>query len=189
MIELHVLEPLGNLFEELRLLLLDPVNYILLITYPTHKYVTIRNFNPRSKKIGIKILNLLKVNFPRFNIFLTGSSALEIPGRGDIDLIAGCPKKYFRNYVPELIKMFGKPHKKARNIIEWAFKYEDCDVELCLVDPNYKLYKRYAKSLEILSRKENREKYLALKLESDGLSERAYERKRLKLFVNLGIRG
>ena len=176
-----------KVFEEVGLFINGPLEYILLFTSPNNKYVSIAPFNPKNKEKGKELVRKLHDRLPGLKVNFFGSSALEVPGRGDIDLVAECKPQDFDKYLPWLTEMFGRPVKTTKRLIGWDFKHKGVDVELILIDPTYKLFRWYFNAFYTLSKKEVKEKYIKLKFESDGISIREYEKRKLKFFRDLGI--
>lgn len=167
----------------LSLLKNSPKDYIYSFFVSNEKVVTIRPYDPRSKKIAQEIIRSIKNVAPKLSIIYFGSSKLEISGRRDIDLFVEVKRNDFDTYLPLFVKLFKAPTKRRRKAIEWRFKRQNYTVEISMVDPKSTIYKRQEKLNKILNEnKKILKEYEVLKRNLNGHTQRTYVRMRMKFF-------
>lgn len=172
---------------EWRLFIQSPKRYLYIFTFPKNKYITISNFDPKLKIKGEEIVARLAKEFPFAKVHFFGSVALELPGQGDLDLMMECSKYNFYNYSMKLEKIYGIPVFSKPDFLQWEFEEDGYQGELALATPDSRLFKMYSHVFDVLNQKEVKAAYKKLKLESNGISKRAYEKKRLRFFNDLGL--
>ncbi len=173
---------------DIMLFLRAPKEFLFSFTYPTNTYVTIKPYDPKVTDMGKDIIKEIHKVYPELIVHLLGSTALEIAGQRDIDLIAECSASDFNRYLPGLVKLFGEPEKTHTLFVEWSFTKSDCDIQFLLIDPKAPLYKKMIKTnKKLASSKKLAKAYEKVKLEANGVSVREYARRRLEFFVSIGM--
>lgn len=152
-------------------------------TIPEDKMANVRSFDPKVRVVGNKIVQNINNKIPELEVLFMGASALGIAGQNDIDLnILSTPNKY-KNYLPPLIQMFGKPAKTNPNLVKWEFIKDGFEVELYLTDKDSPELQRQIKTFNILKNNQALAKeYEDIKLRSNGLSFREYMRRKFEFF-------
>jgi GrpB-like predicted nucleotidyltransferase (UPF0157 family) len=171
------------------LLLVTPKDFLYSFTYSPTKKVDIKNYDPNCKKISNAIIHDLKKVAPSLKIHYVGSSSLGIIGEHDIDLVAGISYKKFGNYLPALTAKFGRPNNKREKFIEWKIVNNGYNIEFSIIDPTHDAYKRKLNGIKAL--RENPKilkQYKFLKMNSQEVSEREYDRRKLWFFIKVRYR-
>jgi len=146
---------------------------------PKNKIVKIFPFNRNITKIAEEIITSVNNIYPDLEIKHMGASALKISGQNDIDIYAFSDPKDFSKFLPELIKLFGKPINKHETFYEWKFNKNDFDIEFYLTAKNSKTMKEQIKVFEILKNNKNLLKeYKHLKESMNGQSFKKYQEKK-----------
>lgn len=152
-------------------------------TIPASKKVFIKPFNPKIKEISEEIISKIRNLFPALKVLYMGASSLGISGQNDIDIYTLSNPKNFNKYLPELIKIFGKPLHKHDKSIEWKFKRSGFDVEFYLTDPKSPSVQRQIQIFNILkSNKKLLKEYENLKLSFNGKSFRDYQKAKYEFY-------
>lgn len=149
------------------------------------KKVEIFPYNPKTKAVFFKMKEEIKRCLGNREILHCGSTALGIPGQGEIDLYIPVFENEFDYYLDKLIGHFGKagsiyPLKRARFV-----KYlEDTKIEIFLMNKetddwkNHIIFENY-----LSSNSDSLEEYKKIKEDSRELSIQKYYRKKLE-FIN-----
>jgi GrpB-like predicted nucleotidyltransferase (UPF0157 family) len=162
------------------------IDYLYSFTISNTETITLLPYNPHLKKIATKVINQIHTEKPDLKVELLGSTAFEIEGQYDIDMVAECEPSQLKTYLPALKKILGKPHKKRAYFVEWLLTIEDCSIEFCLMDPSsYKYQKRMLIYRTIKNSTKLIEEYRDLKLRLNGSSLRMYEQERQKFFLKI----
>lgn len=155
----------------------DEINYLNKI--PKDKKVKIYPFDPKVTEIAEEITNSIHGIYPNLEIKHMGASALKISGQNDIDIYALSNSKDFGKYLPNLIKLFGKPLHKHKTFIEWKFKKDKFDVEFYLTEPpreHIKIFEMFKDNTNLLKEYEN------LKSSMNRKSFREYQEKKYEFY-------
>lgn len=168
---------------DISLLKNSPRDYLYSYVISNDKIVKMYPYDPRANKIAETITKSIKKSAPGADVLFIGSSKLKIPGRRDIDLLIKVPKNEFDDYLPAFTKLFNTPSKTRRSFVEWNFKMLDYRIEISMIDPKSRLFKRQEKLHNTLNRnKRVLKEYEELKQNLNGTTQRVYIRKRLKFF-------
>ncbi|KKR30453.1 hypothetical protein A2715_04515 [Candidatus Woesebacteria bacterium RIFCSPHIGHO2_01_FULL_39_32] len=177
---------LRNIKRDLILIYKAPTGYFFSFLESTTEKVGIENYDPRSTLVGRKIVRDIKKHIPNLKVHFHGSSALQIQGQNDIDLLLEGKLEEFDKFLPELTQLFGKPIKRGKKYIEWHFRREKYKVELLLIDPKSRMFKELITVYLVLrSDKKLLKEYEQIKLNSNGLSPREYQKNRLEFYNKL----
>ena len=162
------------------------IDYLYSFFLSSEEKIFLKPYNPKLKKIAFDLVDKIHTFEPNLKINIIGSTAFEIDGQYDIDLIAESKTSNFDRYLPSLIKIFGKRYKRRRHFIEWLMNTDGCAVELCLMDPaSHKFKKRMLIYNLIKDNKKLIEEYKKLKLSLNGCSLKTYEQERQKFFLKI----
>jgi phosphatidyl-myo-inositol alpha-mannosyltransferase len=174
---------INSIKDHLKCFLIQPRNYLYLLTYPTRKKVALEKCDPNVINISNNLKEMMINAGLNLKINFIGSSQLEIAGQRDIDILIECSTIDFEKYIPVLEKLFGPYKKKKRHFIEWFFNTEGYEVELVLIDPNSSKFREQMASFNILSRnKIILREYEKLKNSANGLSIREYQKRKILFF-------
>jgi len=187
---LAIVKKLNRMFyflkREFNLITRSPFGYWEIVFNPPKKRIKIEKYNPESSRVAKKVCRLLNKHFPELKVYYHGSSALKIAGKNDIDILLTCKSKYFKKYLPKLVKLFGDYKKRGRKYLNWELKKEGFDVEITLIDPESRFFREIIGVFWVLqSSKVLLKKYEELKLSSKYLSIREFEREKLYFFNKL----
>lgn len=168
---------------EMLLLTQTPKEYIYTFTYPANKRIKIEEYDPHVTQVGIKLIKKIQKKLPNLKVCFIGSAALQILGQKDIDLIAESSPKDLEKYLPSLFSILGQPAKKRRKFMEWHVKHDNCTIELIIADPSSNILKVSMATFQLLkNNKKLLRIYEQLKSDSDGLSIREYNKRKLLFF-------
>lgn len=123
---------------------------------------------------------------PSQEVLLRGSSYLEIPGKGEIDIYIPVSPKNFNPTMEKLINHLGMPESVyPEERVRWnKIKDRDTVVEYFLIDRTLDSWKSMVLFEEyLLAHPESLKEYIKLKESSPGLTSRAYYTKKLE-FMN-----
>ena len=163
------------------MLLEDEKKYIK--TIPKGKVVKIFPFSSRATELADKIIQKVKGVCPRLKVVHMGASGLGISGQRDLDIYSLSSPQNFSQYLPKLIKLFGKPQSQKKDSIAWEFKQDGYQVEFYLTNPKSSSMKRQIAVFKVL--KDNKKvlkQYERLKEGMDGKSFRDYQRKKYEFY-------
>lgn len=171
------------IIEEMKAFIKTPKDYIYLITYSHNEKVKIEDFDMKVKEKGQSLKKKIETTYNDIKVEFIGSTALELPGQNDIDLVIPCAPSNFEKYLPGLIKIFGNPKVKRDNFIEWTAKRGKISIDVLMIDQKSNRYRRMVKRFHLMKENSNlREAYGRFKEEIKGKSMREYEHKKLKFF-------
>ena len=112
-----------------------------------------------------------------------GASALGISGQNDIDIYAFSDSGEFAEFLPGLIKLFGKPLHKRETFVEWKYKKNGFDTEFYLTEKDSETMKKQIGVFETLKKSKSLLKqYDKLKSSMDGRSFREYQKKKYEFY-------
>lgn len=170
---------------DLSLFFRDPKAYLYSFTFPSNSFISITPFDPKSQKYGRELVQKVKKVLPDLNIQFVGAASLGLPqGDGDIDLIASAKPQDFTRYLPKLNSVFGTPVKVRPDFVEWHCQYRGFAVELALADPESPIFTDPLDAYNLLNdHPDLLRAYSQLKLESNGVSQREYKRRKLDFFT------
>jgi GrpB-like predicted nucleotidyltransferase (UPF0157 family) len=99
------------------------------------KPVDLKPFDPRTKEAALALMAILNAQVAAWGIrsVLHGSTALELEGKGEIEVVLYLNDE---NWVPvkaHLIEMYGPPHSEEENFVNINTVYNGIDVEIILV--------------------------------------------------------
>lgn len=152
-------------------------------TISVSQKVSIKPFDNKITEISEEIISKIKKAFSDLEVLHLGASGLGISGQNDIDIYALSNPKNFNKYLPELIKIFGKPLHKHEKSIEWKFKRFGFDVEFYLTDPKSPSMQRQIQIYNILkSNKKLLKEYENLKLSFNGKNFRDYQKAKYEFY-------
>lgn len=174
---------LKHIYEDVLIFLKTPKDYIYLYTYSTNEKVEIKDFDKQVKMKGLKLKEKIEKISDELKVEFIGSTSLELPGQNDIDLVIPCNSENFSKYTPGLAKIFGAPRVKRNKFIHWTVIKQGISVDVLLIDPTDKRYKRQVKRyLMMKQNSELKDAYKKMKEDTKGKSMRVYEREKLKFF-------
>ncbi len=173
-------------FRNIKLLLDSPKDFIYSFTIPVNKKVIIEKYDPRISKQAGELIRKINSLLPELKVHFYGSSALKIYGQNDIDLFLESPTTNLQQFLPRLASMFGQPIKKKRQFTEWHLKKDRKKIDILLLSPvspillmQKKIYSLFKTDRSILK------EYEALKIRSNGISSREYDRRQMEFFNRL----
>jgi hypothetical protein len=176
------------IIRDLMLLIRAPKEFIYSFTYSNNKFVRVIPFDPVNRYLANQLIIKIKNVYPGLSVHLLSSVALGIAGQNDIDIFIECNKEKLKDYLKGLIGVLGSPKKIRANFIEWAFTIKNSEVQVLLIDPKNPLLEKVLKTFGFLKQnKEILKAYEKLKIDSNGVSEREYARRKLEFFVSNGL--
>lgn len=150
---------------------------------PQSKVVKIKPFNLKATKVANEIIQKVKEAAPNLRVIHMGASGLGISGQRDLDIYALAKPERFKDHLPDLIRLFGKPKSEKPNSVAWEFDDKGYSIEFYLTDPNSRSMKRQISVFEILKgNKKLLKEYERLKESMDGKSFRDYQRKKYEFY-------
>ena len=181
-----IFDKMNIIKRDLNLIITTPISYLYSFTYNNSDKIQIRPFDPKIKKLGLTLINQIKVLYPDITILFQGSAALELPGQADIDLVIPCLPINFSKYYPGLRGILGQPSKIKTDFIEWHTSINKVNIELLLINPKIPMYTEPYKIYKIFTTfPDTVIQYKHLKLRCHGISTREYKRRRLYFFNQL----
>ena len=176
------------IIRDLLLLIRAPKEFVYSFTYPRNRYVTILPYDKATTIIGKDLVEKIKRKYPELTVHFSGSAVLGIVGQKDIDLFIECDKSELEKYKTGISKIVGQPRKVKKDFVEWSFGTRGCDVQVLLIDPNHPLYKKQINTQKVLeNNRKILQEYEKMKLQSNGVLQREYARRKLKFFINHGL--
>lgn len=174
------------IYNEFYLFYQDPRAYLYLFVYPKDKKVKIEAYDSEVVDAEKALIGQITKLYPDLTIHFVGSAALGIAGQKDIDLFAECLPQAFDKYLPGLITLFGQPAKRRERFVQWDVTKKGYKIELFLADPSTAIFYKPIKNFKTLRKnKKLLEEYRRIKEESNGLSVRNYEKRKLIFFNKL----
>jgi len=159
----------------------DEIDYLNKI--PKSKIVKIYPYNPISVIIAKEIIASVKNIYPDLDVKHMGASALKISGQQDLDIYAFSTPADFRKYLPDLIKLFGKPLHKHETFCEWKFQKDKFYIEFYLTAKDSPTMQKQIKVFEILNNNPDLLKeYEDLKSSMNGKSFKEYQEKKYRFY-------
>jgi hypothetical protein len=148
--------------------------------------IAIDEYDPRIGEIAVAWERRVAAIVTGLPILWVGSSALKIPGRPDIDLVVECDASRIDAYVASLSELLGRSIERTRKYVRWSKREREVTVDVLLVDPAARLYRRMTESYRLLlTNPALLEEYKEIKRGSHGLSHRQYEYRRDRFFNKL----
>ena len=174
---------LKKLIRNIKIFLQTPKDFIYSFTFSTKKKVAINNYDPKSTEIGNKYVTEIKEKFPELDTHLIGSAGFELAGRGDVDIISGCPIEQLSMYKESFTALFGKPIAIKHNFAEWNFFIDNREVEITLIDKNSSQFlMQISQFCKIKNDAKLLAEYKELKNSANQISMREYQRRKIGFF-------
>lgn len=174
------------LTREAFLLLKSPKDYIYSYTYSPVKRIKIEKYDKAINAYGEDLVKQLHTLFPKLVVHFIGSAAMGIPGQRDIDLLIESQPADFQLYLPELVKMFGKPKKHKKSFVEWATSQNNCSLDIIMCDAASPILSKPLRVFKLLmSRPELLIEYEQIKLAADNTTVREYKKRRMIFFERI----
>lgn len=178
--------PFKNILRDFTLLRQNPKNYIYLLLFTPNQTVKLHPYNPVSGEIAREIINQITNVKTGVKVEFVGSSALKLPGYKDIDLYIPSTKKNHKAIEASLITLFGEPVKQRKMFSEWHMYKHRYRIELMLIQKTEKAYLEQKVVYDVLRKNPKiLEEYKTLKLSSQGISKREYQKRRMAFYNNL----
>ena len=148
------------------------------------KITHISPFDPATQTTAGEVITEIKSVFPSVEIFYTGSSKLGIAGENDIDLliISTTSLEECFKYMKD---KYGEPTQGnlPLKFIKWEFIQNTFPVELHLTDILTPNLQEWIKTEQILEENSDlRSEYERIKLESNGISEKEYIKRKFEFW-------
>ena len=153
-------------------------------TIPSDRVANVIPFNPFAREVAYKVISEIESVLPSLKIIYIGSSKLGIAGENDIDLnLLGGDD--FQNAIPILTKLFGEPTKVKmdKKIVRWEFTRDGFPVEIHFTDVITPSLQEQIDTQKILENdKELLKEYEQLKIQSNGLSWKEYQKRKYEFW-------
>lgn len=175
-----------NVFKHVRLFTDSPKDYLYSYTYSNKEKVKIYDYDKNSKIIINYYLHKIYSASKELKVLSIGSAGLKIAGEKDIDLIASYNFSSIDKLINDLVPKLGKPIKVRKSFIQWSIKRGEHNVDFVIYNLRSKTYLNKIIMFEII--KENKKyltDYMNLKKDSDGVSYREYDRRKMIFFNNI----
>lgn len=140
-------------------------------------------WKPEMIPAALGVMEEIRKTIPGKEVLLGGSTALGIPGAGDIDLDILCPKEEIVENEKKLAHIFGEPTEKTDMRTKWVFEKNGFHFDCVLSDPKISHFPMQRRVFEALqSNPDLMEEYRGLKINCDGLPYEQYETKKKEFF-------
>jgi len=170
--------------KNITLFLQTPKDYLYSFKYSSKKKaIKINPFNPATYQRAEELMDEIKSLCPILNLYLIGSTGLQIEGMGDIDLYATATISEFEKVSEMISREFCEPSKVRKTFMEWKFDYKGVPVELNLRSPGDKYFQMQIFLFNLL--KDNQvylKEYRKLKRKMHEASRKEYTRNRMEFF-------
>lgn len=169
---------------DLRLLIESPIEYIYSFRNSTSQKAKVWPYSPVAKEVADGVISSIEQKCrPGQKVHLVGSVPLKIAGDKDVDIVVETNMGGVREGVAVLSEVLGQPVKVRKNFAEWNFRKRGYSVEVVLTHSQSRLFKLQMTTFNaIRTRKEYISQYNELKLASNGLPMREYQRRRIEFF-------
>lgn len=132
---------------------------------------------------GLTWLRKLKKSVPESDVFFVGSAALKIAGGRDLDYVICTNDEKLNKYVQRISKLFGKPIRNKKDVVEWNMKSRGVNVDVIMLPKDSRIFRMLVGTHQaIANNKKILKEYVALKKLLNGKSKRQYELKRAFFF-------
>lgn len=176
----------NTLLRDLHLLWQNPRNYIYSLLFTPDDPVVLLPYNPKSEEIARKVTKEITTQLKEVTVEFVGSAALKLPGDKDIDLYIPTTLENIKKIEKVLTTLFGAPAKNRKTFSEWNFQRDDFNIELMLINRTDSAYIDQKIVYVMLNKdKKTREEYKQIKLSSQGISMREYQKRRMSFYNNL----
>jgi hypothetical protein len=176
------------IMRDVMLLWKNPKEYLYSFTYSNTKKVAIYPFDISVQQFGEHLVKTIETKYPHMHVQIFGSTALGIAGQKDIDLMIYCSPKDLPAYTNQLATLFGPPIKQRNQFSEWSFEKDSYAIQIMIIDPGHPIAKKMHNTYEVLKKNHSYvREYEAIKVSSNGVSEREYTRRRLQFFTEKGL--
>ena len=146
--------------------------------------VKIVSYNPKTKEVFNEVKKEIKRILGNTEVVHCGSTALGVPGQGEVDLYIPIDENSFNKYLDKLMSHFGKagsiyPLRRARFV-----KYlHGIKVEIFLINKEIDDWKDCVKYENYLKNHPRAlEEYVRIKEKANGLTVQDYYRKKIDFF-------
>ncbi len=97
--------------------------------------VTLKPFDPRTKEAALALMAILDGQVATWGIrsVLHGSTALELEGKGEIEVVLYLDDENWEPVKFHLVEIYGHPHSEEENFVNINTEYRSIEVEIILV--------------------------------------------------------
>ena len=97
--------------------------------------VTLKPFDPRTKEAALALMAILDRQVAAWGIrsVLHGSTALELEGKGEIEVVLYLDDENWEPVKVHLVEIYGHPYSEEENFVNINTEYRSIEVEIILV--------------------------------------------------------